>query len=809
MIKRMIKVLLCVCLVAPCFFAQITPTHAASNGVLNVNGVDIWGIIQDGYKSYKEWAANNRQAAADFFQGGLDGAYRLVKGILGANSVYADTQKKILDHSLKCFAEGNYTSCKYVDARVKENEADGRYTKGYSGGRNYYTGGNGTIYNSGDTVYNNFVNTTNKTYTYVTNNNEYVTNNYTNMYYDIKNNYYYTTNNNYTYKYQYTYNYTYYTMIDSNGQEASKKYYFELPDGRSSFNMTEDDIKGFVLNYNITNYDTVYDNDRTLALYHFNGDTYDSGINNLPLNWVSGASTDYLTVDSNFEGYLFLDNQTTHEFTIPVNYDGEDWSVEWRMYISGIKKFINSAYSGESFYHVPNSNQFASLYTFFRASLLKLNNSADVSFVTDYSDVGLALSSNFVVDHPSVTNTDIPYTYTATKDILVRKKGTLNYDQWNYVSFPPKYTHQSNFNADIPTVNLLSSGSWASYSLEKKGNVLYLYMNGVLVDKIDDFNKKLTDVAFTFQPSTTQSFYYFDELRISGQAVHDGASNYIPSSTQFDTNLVYVLPDVSPENHILIKSVIPITSQQFGGVRSSAPVKGDVYVPVSDDYTVVDVQQYNGADWVEVPASVYYGGAWVDIKGFSLKTQEPTPPDDPDVTPTPTPGGGSGGGGAYVPGDPTQSATNIWDVLVALINKAGDILSGTADLLGSLVSGFVNLLGKLFIPSSDFFTNLMQTDFPELKLKLGFLSAPFDIFTSVLHSFDNISDLGSYGFSWPDVSIPGFGVLIPAGGYSFDDLLANEVFSRMRSLMLTIDNAVIWLAVVNLARKKLDGFMRR
>ena len=85
----------------------------------------------------------------------------------------------------------------------------------------------------------------------------------------------------------------------------------------------------------------------------------------------------------------------------------------------------------------------------------------------------------------------------------------------------------------------------------------------------------------------------------------------------------------------------------------------------------------------------------------------------------------------------------------------------------------------------------------------------FDIFTSVLHSFDNISDLGSYGFSWPDVSIPGFGVLIPAGGYSFDDLLANDVFNRMRSLMLTINNAVIWLAVVNLARKKLDGFMRR
>lgn len=619
MLKRCIKVLLCIGLVTPCFFTQITPAHAASNGILNVNGVDIWGIIQDGYKSYEEWAANNRQAAADFFQGGLDGAYRLVKGILGGNSVYLDTQKKILDHSLKCFAEGNYTSCKYVDDRVKENEADGRYIKGYSGDRNYYTGGNGTIYNEGDTIYNNFVNTTNKTYTYVTNNNEYVTNNYTNMYYDIKNNYYYTTNNNYTYKYQYTYNYTYYTMIDSNGQEASKKYYFELPDGRNSFNMTEDDIKGYVLNYHITNYDTVYDNDRTLALYHFNGDTYDSGINNLPLNWVSGASTDYLTADSNFEGYLFLNNQSTHEFRIPVSYTGSDWSIEWRMYISGKKSFSNSDYSADNITHVPSSNFYATFNTFYRGSLLKVNGFSEASFISgNYAgNNGFGLQNNFVGARPSLTNDSIPYTYTARKDILTRKDDTFNYSNWNYIT---SVSNKVVLNAKVPDKNALSYGSWSSYSLEKKGTTLYLYMNGVLIDKMEGYSKALTDVGFGFQPSTTASFYYLDELRISGKAVHDGASNYTPSSTQFDTNLVYVLPEVSPENHILIKSVIPITSQQFGGVRSSAPVKGDVYVPVAEDYTVTDVQQYNGADWVEVPASVYYGGLWVDIKGFSLKT---------------------------------------------------------------------------------------------------------------------------------------------------------------------------------------------
>ena len=376
-------------------------------------------------------------------------------------------------------------------------------------------------------------------------------------------------------------------------------------------------------------------------------------------------------------------------------------------------------------------------------------------------------------------------------------------DDWDVIDTPNTTAYST-----IPSKNIVTTGSWSTYSLERKGSTLYYYVNGVLVDTLSDYTDPVSSISLRMRANLTTQFTYIDELRISGKAVHDGVTNYTPSSTQFDTNLVYVLPEISPENHILIKSIIPITSQQFGGVRSSAPVKGDVYVPVSDDYTVVDVQQYNGADWIEVPASVYYGGVWVDIKGFSLKAQEPTPPDDPDVTPTPTPDGGSGGG-AFVPGNPEQSATNIWDVLVALINKAGDILSGTADLLGSLVSGFVNLLGKLFIPSSDFFASLMQTDFPELKLKLGFLSAPFDIFTSVLHSFDNISDLGSYGFSWPDVSIPGFGVLIPAGGYSFDDLLANDVFNRMRSLMLTINNAVIWLAVVNLARKKLDGFMRR
>lgn len=784
MLKRWVKVLLCICLVTPCFFAQIIPARAASKGILNIDGGDIWEIIQDGYNSYEEWAANNRQAAADFFQGGLDGAYRLVKGILGGNSVYLDTQKKILDHSLKCFAEGNYTSCKYVDDRVKENEADGRYIKGYSGDRNYYTGGNGTIYNAGDTVYNNFVNTTNKTYTYVTNNNEYVTNNYTNMYYDIKNNYYYTTNNNYTYKYQYTYNYTYYTMIDSNGQEASKKYYFELPDGRNSFNMTEEDIKGYVLNYHITNYDTVYDNDRTLALYHFNGDTYDSGINNLPLIWDSGASTDYLTADSNFEGYLYYSPNVQHKFTVNSVSDG-DFAVEWRMYLSDYNIDNKPSYT-------VNGGRWYYLYNF---PVVYLNGEEAVTFASDnLKKYGLSLSKNLDYDL-------WPYTISTGKEVSSRFNiyHRSDWDSINYSSEAVCY---------IPEKNVVSMGNWVSYSLERKENTLYLYLNGVLVDTYEGYGDSLESVSLSYNKLCSK-FAYIDELRISGKAVHDGASYYTPSSTQFDTNLVYVLPDVSPENRILIKSVIPITSQQFGGVRSSAPVKGDVYVPVADDYTVVDVQQYNGADWVEVPASVYYGGLWVDVKGFSLKTQEPIPPDNPDVTPTPTPGGSSGGGGAFVPGNPDQSATNIWDVLVALINKAGDILSGTADFLGSLVSGLVNLLGKLFIPSSDFWANLMSVDFPELKLKLGFLSAPFDIFSSVLHSFDNISDLGSYGFSWPDVSVPGYGVLISAGGYSFDDLLANDVFSRMRSLMLTVNNAVIWLAVVNLAWHKLESFMRR
>ena len=128
--------------------------------------------------------------------------------------------------------------------------------------------------------------------------------------------------------------------------------------------------------------------DRTLALYHFNGDTYDSGINNLPLNWVSGASTDYLTVDSNFEGYLFLDNQNTHKFIIPVNYDGEDWSIEWRMYISGEKKFSNRAYSADTITHVPNSNQYGYFNTFYRGGILMVNDTTDVSFVSgNYSDV--------------------------------------------------------------------------------------------------------------------------------------------------------------------------------------------------------------------------------------------------------------------------------------------------------------------------------------------------------------------------------------------------------------------------------------
>lgn len=159
--------------------------------------------------------------------------------------------------------------------------------------------------------------------------------------YYVNNSTYYVDNStNYTYYnffYQYHINYTSITYIGQT-MEYNKYYevYYELPDGRSSADLTAEELEQLNLSVDVINYGRSTDNTSVRSLYHFDGDTHDSSYWNYctDFTWNKGASLTYMDAGV-FEGALFLD-ETEHDFTItlPSGLGTGDFTLQWRYYQS-------------------------------------------------------------------------------------------------------------------------------------------------------------------------------------------------------------------------------------------------------------------------------------------------------------------------------------------------------------------------------------------------------------------------------------------------------------------------------------------
>ena len=85
-------------------------------------------------------------------------------------------------------------------------------------------------------------------------------------------------------------------------------------------------------------------------------------------------------------------------------------------------------------------------------------------------------------------------------------------------------------------------------------------------------------------------------------------------------NCMYSSEEVKP-NTAAIQTDIPINGYTVGGVRPTFPVRGDVWMPVSNN-RISGVYIYNGSAWEEVNARWYTGTRWIPIYGFDLTTLE-------------------------------------------------------------------------------------------------------------------------------------------------------------------------------------------
>lgn len=153
--------------------------------------------------------------------------------------------------------------------------------------------------------------------------------------YDITNNSY--EYNYYTYNIQYTYNNTYITYIGSTAEYQPKEWelYYELPDGRSSADLTEEDVAGLCFQFaDCINYKKSATDTRLRALYHFDGNVNDVSYfsDKTAFTWNKGASITYMDANA-FNGCLYLDEKE-HQFTVtlPSNIGSGDFTLQWRYY---------------------------------------------------------------------------------------------------------------------------------------------------------------------------------------------------------------------------------------------------------------------------------------------------------------------------------------------------------------------------------------------------------------------------------------------------------------------------------------------
>lgn len=175
--------------------------------------------------------------------------------------------------------------------------------------------GNGNVINAGegDFIYN----PDNRTW-YVTNHNDNRT---------------YTTNN------YYTYNTVNYYMPGSDQPLNTWNYYYELPDGRNSATLTEEDIAGLNLDFDVVNYKQASEDLSQKALFHLDGNIDNSAPSvddvSAKFEFTLGAGYTFVDTQTPFNAALYLDgNAHIIKNSLPDNslVNGDDFTFSFRWY---------------------------------------------------------------------------------------------------------------------------------------------------------------------------------------------------------------------------------------------------------------------------------------------------------------------------------------------------------------------------------------------------------------------------------------------------------------------------------------------
>lgn len=507
-----------------------------------------------------------------------------------------------------------------------------------------------SMMNRGTPSYKSVLNTTNNTFYDMSRDYTYT---YNTAYYNQTYNSYYipVTYNNVDYNYFVTYTPTYTNItyiVDGCGdpsQAVSNNYYFQLPDGRNSYNLTADDVFGIPLAGEVINYDAIPENDNCVALYHFDGNITDaSGKSNTAI-FDDGTVPQYIS-SSSFGKHLMLTNRGRFSLTLPEALEAP-YTIEFRFNYGQYQSFFpisselkNPAasdyyiqdsrvtHSGSSSLYLNNNEvfikalkQYLVFHNYYGFYFSGLDDGARKNRFGYYWETGGLYfydfpsvtnfyakdkSGNFVTISTSLLSSNYDTCFTETKNKYSAEK--LTGQSFNYGSC------SSNSSIPIPL------GQWVNMAIVNDGSTVKYYMNGVEFTPPSNWVVSTGSVDYlSFYGSPGFTYSYYDELRISKGALY--TENYTPASAPFDIPMALVLPSEKTEGAIAVKSAVAVNNVRLGGVRPSYPAQGDVYISLDADKKVTSCQQYQSGTWTECQGSVCKDNNWVELTGYSFAGQ--------------------------------------------------------------------------------------------------------------------------------------------------------------------------------------------
>lgn len=516
--------------------------------------------------------------------------------------------------------------------------------------------------NTGTPSYQSVLNTTNNTfydmsrdYTY-TYNTAYYNNTYNSYYIPV-------TYNDVDYNYFITYapTYTNITYIQDGcndpAQAVSNNYYFELPDGRNSYNLTADDVFGIPLSGEVINYDAVPENDNCVALYHFDGNITDASGKSNTAVFDDGTVPQYIS-SNGFGKHLMLSNCGAFRVTLPEALEAP-YTVEFKFNYGQYVDFLITErmlrntvdHSSQLMFRILSGVthhgstseyrdksvllQVLKEYSFYDSvySFLLWGEDADGSFpqrfgsiywtntkeLSDYGSTyygngkggsGGPFNNGYLVLSESLIDGDI--------DAVVRTlKMNDGYAFWKNGTAKHYFNYSQ---ASSNSSNPIPLGQWVNMAIVNDGSAVKYYMNGVEFTPPSNWQASTGNLKkMYFYGAPGFAYSYYDELRISKGALY--RENYTPASAPFDIPMALTLPSEKTEGAIAVKSAVAVNNVRLGGVRPSYPVQGDVYISLDADKKVTSCQQYQSGTWTECQGSVCKDDNWVELAGYSFAGQ--------------------------------------------------------------------------------------------------------------------------------------------------------------------------------------------